>query len=89
MCEPLNGEAVLASSARCPVQAVRVGQKAYGLQFHAEITDKSIVEWSADYAPDKGQDRVRMLGRYREVREDFHRYGRVLCENFMFLMKGQ
>ena len=88
MCEPLNGEAVLASSARCPVQAVRLGQKAYGLQFHAEITDKSIDAWSADYAPEKRLGREKMLTRYWEVRADFQRSGRILCENFMGIMKG-
>jgi GMP synthase-like glutamine amidotransferase len=89
MCQPPVGAAVLAGSERCPVQAIRVGTNAYGLQFHAEITDKSIDEWSADYAPEKRAEREEMLRRYREVKTGFHRYGRILCENFMTIMKGQ
>jgi GMP synthase-like glutamine amidotransferase len=88
MCEPLNNEAILASSARCPVQAIRVGTNGYGLQFHAEITDKSIDEWSADYAPAKQAQREAMLRRYQEIKTDFHRSGRIICENFMRIMKG-
>jgi len=87
MCEPLNGEALLASSARCPVQALRLGPKAYGLQFHAEITEKSIDEWSADYAPEKRAERERMLKRYQEIKGEFARNGEVLCENFMKIMR--
>lgn len=89
MCCPPSGAVVLAGSERCPVQAIRVGTNAYGLQFHAEITDKSIDEWSADYAPEKLAEREAMLKRYREVKTDFHRYGRILCENFMRIMKGE
>ena len=42
---------LLASSSVCPNQAFRVGKCAYGVQFHIEITDKSIREWSDEYFP--------------------------------------
>jgi GMP synthase-like glutamine amidotransferase len=87
MCQPPNDEAVLASSAGCPVQAVHLGRKAYGLQFHAEITDKSIREWSADYAPQKRAEADAMLKRYVEIKTEFHRYGRTLCKNFLKIMR--
>jgi len=41
---PPNGQ-LLASARGCPHQALKVGKNAYGLQFHIEITDKSIKEW--------------------------------------------
>lgn len=88
MCVPPTGAVLLATAERCPVQAFRYGARAYGLQFHAEVTDKSIEEWSADYAPEKRAEREVMLKRYREVGPDFHRYGRIICENFMRIMKG-
>ena len=77
----------LAFSKLCPVQAFRVGDKAYGLQFHAEITDKSIDEWSEDYAPEKQGERQVMLARYQVVKKDFIRRGEILCENFLKIMK--
>ena len=76
----------LAFSDRCPIQAFRVGAKAYGLQFHAEITDKSIDEWSRDYAPEKQVERQAMLKRYQDIKEDFIRRGDILCANFLKLI---
>ena len=42
---PRGGEA-LAASPVCPVQAVRVGRHAYGLQFHVELTADTVTEWA-------------------------------------------
>ncbi len=39
------GAEYLASSERYPHQAFRVGEKAWGLQFHLEITEAMIKEW--------------------------------------------
>jgi GMP synthase (glutamine-hydrolysing) len=83
MCVVPPGAVHLAFSDRCPVQAFRVGTNAYGLQFHAEITDKSIDEWSRDYAPEKHAERQAMLKRYQDVKEDFIRRGEILCGNFL------
>ena len=77
----------LASSDRCPVQAFRVGTNAYGLQFHAEITDSSIDAWSSDYAPEKQAERRAMLKRYQDVKEDFIRTGETLCGNFLKIVQ--
>ncbi|MBF0122811.1 MAG: type 1 glutamine amidotransferase [Candidatus Omnitrophica bacterium] len=88
MCVIPVGGTHLASSLKCPVQAFRVGKNAYGLQFHAEITDKSIDEWSQDYAPEKRGERQAMLARYKIVEKDFIRRGEVLCENFSRIIKA-
>ena len=37
---------VLARSDRCTVQAFRYGPRAYGLQYHVEITDRTVEEWA-------------------------------------------
>ncbi|QOF69812.1 type 1 glutamine amidotransferase [Aminobacter sp. SR38] len=42
---PLGGE-VLAANAACPIQAMRVGHKAYGFQYHMEITERTVDDWS-------------------------------------------
>jgi len=83
-----QGAVILATAERCPVQAFRYGVNAYGLQFHAEITDKSIDEWSQEYAPEKNAERNAMLKRYQEIREDFHLYGCRLVDNFVRIIKG-
>jgi len=43
--EPPAGSAVLAESAVCPIQAIRVGDCAYGLQYHVEATAATVPEW--------------------------------------------
>jgi len=45
------GGIVLAASATCPHQAFRIGNSAWGVQFHPEVTDDIIRSWCAwDYA---------------------------------------
>lgn len=42
-----DGGVLLAYSAACPHQAFRVGDSAWGLQFHPEVTDEIIRGWCA------------------------------------------
>lgn len=42
---PPAGAKILASSPVCPNQAMRVGDRAYGMQFHVEATDTTVREW--------------------------------------------
>jgi GMP synthase-like glutamine amidotransferase len=42
-----EGGVLLASSAACPHQAFRVGNSAWGLQFHPEVTEQIIRDWCA------------------------------------------
>lgn len=88
---PQNGE-LLASSPACPHQALRVGKNAYGLQFHVEITDKTIKEWTAEYF--KGKDPVliekanQMLADYKRIKKEFHQTANTIYENFLNIIKG-
>lgn len=41
-----DGAEVLAMNSACSVQAFRYGPHAYGLQYHVEITDLTVTEWS-------------------------------------------
>lgn len=45
--EAPDGAVVLASSPVCAIQAMRVGPYAYGIQYHVEITDRTVGEWGA------------------------------------------
>jgi GMP synthase-like glutamine amidotransferase len=40
-----DGGKILAANAACPVQAMRWGKRAYGLQYHIEITDQTVSDW--------------------------------------------
>lgn len=43
--EPPPGAVVLARSPLCAVQAMRVGERAYGVQYHVELTPHTVAEW--------------------------------------------
>lgn len=77
----------LARSERC-IQAFRLGERAYGIQFHAEVTaadaDKWIDEWDED------EDAVRMGLDHRALRAEtaraigaWNEVGRALCTRFL------
>ncbi len=46
------GAVSLASSALTPCQAFRFGRFAYGFQFHLEVTEAIIQDWTAEFAED-------------------------------------
>lgn len=39
------GSVALAGSRHCAIQAFRVGERAYGMQFHVEITEGTVGDW--------------------------------------------
>jgi GMP synthase-like glutamine amidotransferase len=41
-----DGGVVLAANPACPIQAMRVGTRAYGFQYHVEVTPATVPEWS-------------------------------------------
>ena len=77
----------LAGSSLCPHQALKVGNRAYGFQFHIEITDKSIREWTEEYFakdPETLQTKKKqMLKYYEDKKESFHRTAEKIYENFL------
>ncbi|MCA9405347.1 MAG: type 1 glutamine amidotransferase [Candidatus Omnitrophica bacterium] len=81
---------LLASSTACPHQAVRVGDNAYGLQFHVEITDISIKEWCDEYIKEHTQNasmKDRMIKNYRNREESFRHVAEVLYRNFLEIIQ--
>ena len=84
------GATHLASSAVCPHQAFRLGPRAYGLQFHVEITEKSIREWSAAYLdlsdPAQLTRQQALLADYRENQERFCQTAQTIYNNFLKMM---
>lgn len=52
-----DGAVHLARSAQCPYQAFRVGELAWGVQFHPETLPDRILEWNGDDLAARGLDR--------------------------------
>ena len=83
----------LARSSGCAHQALRVGSCAYGVQFHFEITDKSIREWSdAYFKNDKAALKIKkqeMLSGYSKKKKAFNDIGRTICDNFLKMISSR
>lgn len=82
-----KGARLLATGQHCQNQAFRIGTCAYGLQFHIEITDKSIRDWAETYF-DKENDHhqaklAEMVSVYREKKGIFHKQANKIYENFL------
>ncbi len=89
---PADAE-VLAYSPACRIQAFRVGKKAYGLQYHVELTASTVSDWG-DVAVYR-QSLERTLGTGAMPRLDaearlrmpaFNRDARHLYDNFLSLV---
>jgi hypothetical protein len=84
---PPEGAATLASSPVC-AQAFRVGERAYGIQFHAEVTAADAGRWIDDYRSDEdavriGLDPDALRADSDERMGDWNRLGRELCGRFL------
>ncbi len=90
--EPPPDATVLAGSSRCAVQALRVGENAYGLQYHVELTASTVSEWAQVSAYKQFLERVlganalpRLDAEARLRMPAFNRDARRLYDNFMAL----
>lgn len=85
-----EGAIVLAASPLCPVQAMRVGQRAYGLQYHVELTDRTVPEWGVVPAYAQSLDAALGAGALPRLEKQaaalmpqFNKTARRLYDNFM------
>ena len=83
---PSNGK-LLAGAEGCPHQALKVGTNAYGLQFHVEVTDKSIREWCDEYCetdlPGRRGHAQSMMEDYWKHKQVFDAQAQRLYQNFL------
>jgi GMP synthase (glutamine-hydrolysing) len=80
----LGDEAVVLARTPVCVQAFRVGQAAWGIQFHAEVTAADARSWIDDYRSDEdavrlGVDPSALRDETETKIEAFNRLGRELC----------
>ncbi|MEN3539489.1 type 1 glutamine amidotransferase [Microbispora sp. ZYX-F-249] len=50
------GAVWLAETERCPYQAFRLGERAWGVQFHPEVRPERIRQWDVEYTRRRGLD---------------------------------
>jgi len=91
-CAPA-GAAILARSPASAIQAIRVGERAYGLQFHVEATEETVPDWAGipayRRALERGLGPGELEGFEAEAKRragEFARSARRLFERFLALM---
>ena len=87
-----QGAARLAGSALYANQAFRIGQCAYGFQFHFEVSAETIAEWTAlwpEALEAAGVDPAAMREQTDRHMEAFTRRGRALISAFAGLLRGE
>ncbi len=86
---PSNAE-LLVIGRDCRNQAFRVGDNAYGLQFHIEVTPEIIKSWIYKYAPDKKNkvEYKNMVSYALEINELFKKQAYRIYENFESIVKS-
>ncbi len=76
---------LLARSTAC-IQAFRVGDRAWGIQFHSEVTRRDLFSWidESDEDPDaNGVDLDELRARSERSIEDWNELGRQMAERFL------
>jgi GMP synthase-like glutamine amidotransferase len=82
-----EGAVALAYSPTC-LQAFRLGEAAWGIQFHAEVTGADARHWIDEYRNDPdavriGLDALALRAATDRAIEDWNAVGRGLCERFL------
>ena len=89
---PKNGK-WLARADGCAHQSFRVGDCAYGIQFHIEITDKSIRDWTDKYLKNDPKmletQQKRMLKEYVRKKKVFDITARQIYDNFLGIIAAR
>jgi GMP synthase (glutamine-hydrolysing) len=82
--EPPAGAHELARSPRC-TQAFRLGERAWGIQFHAEVTADQIRDWLEREDEDENRPRLPpdLLAATEERIHSWNELGRTLCHGFV------
>ncbi len=85
---PLPPGAVELATSPIAMQAYRIGNSAWGIQFHAEVTEVDAVSWAVNYAVDEdavamGIDPDTLSSQILERIGEWNALGRGLCGRFL------
>ena len=86
-CEPPAGSVVLARSEQC-AQAFRIGEAAWGIQFHAEVSTADAAHWIDDWRSDEDAVRIGLDAEALRVETDatipgWNEIGRAMAGRFL------
>ncbi len=86
-CVPPTGSVVVARSEQC-AQVFRVGERAWGIQFHAEVSETDANLWLDDWRSDEeavriGLDVDRLRSETAAAISGWNEFGRALCGRFL------
>ena len=89
---PLPPGAVALARSPVALQAYRAGERAWGIQFHAEVTERDAIGWTARHDEDPkaveiGLDPDELMGSIREQIKAWNEIGRALCGRFLDVAK--
>jgi GMP synthase (glutamine-hydrolysing) len=82
---------LVASSDRYEVQAFRIGEVAWGLQFHVEATPDMVAEWAANDATalrELGRSPDEVVAEVRAAEAQLRTAGEELAQQFVRLVTG-
>lgn len=82
------GAAWLARSAACPHQAFRVGERAWGVQFHPEVTAGALAGWDRERLRDQGADPDVLRQRAEEAEPEADAAWRTVARRFAALVRA-
>jgi GMP synthase (glutamine-hydrolysing) len=87
-CSPLPDGAVSLAENGTGLQAYRIGDTAWGIQFHAEVSETDAVSWAVNYAIDDdavriGIDADTLSAEILERIGNWNLLGRALCGRFL------
>ena len=83
-CTPVAGTALLARNDVCE-QAFRIGEAAWGTQFHIEVTRRLLLDWwdeGEEYLREAGYDHARYMRELKAYHELHEQIGRDMAERF-------
>ena len=90
-----EGGVSLARSPACEIQAMRVGESAYGIQYHVELTPATVTDWAAVPAYAEALDSALGEGALQRLDADaaarmpkFNREARRLYDRFMAIARA-
>jgi GMP synthase-like glutamine amidotransferase len=76
------GAVHLAASSACPGQAFRYGTRAWGLQFHPEVTEEIVRDWSL-WTPETAGQSEQFLAEFARSKEAYRTAALRMLANFL------
>lgn len=84
---PTSQMILLATGKYCENQAIRIGENAYGIQGHFELTPEMFEHWLNEDPDLQEENSEKLRNDYEAVRAEYETTGRQIITNFLTLSK--